>query len=45
MNGLGAVSVAGHARCDKAFDARDASGVATAQCVGGRDVVDQLASG
>lgn len=40
-SGLGAVSVAGHASCDRPLDANSPETAADAQCVGGGDLLSQ----
>jgi hypothetical protein len=41
-NGLGAVSVAGHAHCDRELDVRQAGSAMDERCAGGRDAAEQL---
>ncbi|MCA1812365.1 MAG: hypothetical protein LC624_00250, partial [Halobacteriales archaeon] len=41
-NGLGAVSVAGHAHCGNELNVHNLDGARGAQCVGGKDVAEQL---
>jgi hypothetical protein len=41
-NGLGAVSVAGHAHCSTELNVDHLDGARGAQCVGGKDVAEQL---
>jgi hypothetical protein len=40
LAGLGAVSVAGHATCDREFGIHGSGGATGAQCLGGRDVAE-----